>query len=255
MDSEPDLYLLGSGIYGFSDITLYTQSILQTCKTAFYLQDSPSLRRYLEKMTANPVNLLPLYYIEGRDRLEIYEDIVAHVIDAAVKQRPTALLLHGNPIVCSTISQRLLEAAKNRSLSTEVVPAVSCLDRIFVDLRLDIAERGLQIFEASNAVAGSIPLLDSVDLLMLQIGALNNPCATRTDHTPREEVLRLKDYLGNYYLPDHVMYVVTAAYEVGVDTLITRTCLADLEHVAEAMTYTASLFIPARGAVILPDDT
>jgi uncharacterized protein YabN with tetrapyrrole methylase and pyrophosphatase domain len=250
MNSEADLFLLGSGIHSFQDITLCTQSILERCKTVFYLHDFPSLQKYLIKITGNPVNLLPLYYIDGRDRIDIYEDIVAHVVDNAIKQQPTALLLHGNPIIYSTISQRLLEEAKKHSLVTEIVPAVSSLDRILVDLRVDIAERGLQVLEASRAIRIPVPLVNTVDLLLLQIGALNNSYATRKDHAPSKEVLLLKNYLSNSYPLDHLMYVVESAYEIGFETQITQTKLAQLEQSAKAMTYTASLFVPARGAVI-----
>jgi uncharacterized protein YabN with tetrapyrrole methylase and pyrophosphatase domain len=247
-----DLFLLGSGIYSFLDITLYTQSILKKCKTVFYLHDLPSLDQYLRKITANPINLVPLYYLDGRDRTEIYEDIVDHVIRHAVKKRPTSLLLHGNPVVFSTITQRLLEEAPRHSLAIEIVPAVSSLDRIFVDLRLDIAERGLQVVEASRAVDIPIPVANSIDLLMLQIGALNNSYATRNQHASLEDAVQLKDYLSNYYPPDHLTYIVESTVEIGFETVITRTRLADMEQSASAMTYTASLFVPAVGALIVP---
>lgn len=183
--SSANVFLLGSGIYSFFDITLYTQSILKKCKTVFFLHDLPSLEQYLQKITANPVNLLPVYYLDGRDRSEIYDDIVAHVIDGARKERPIALLLHGNPVVYSTISQRLIQECISRAIQIEVVPAVSSLDRMFVDLRLDIAARGLQIHEASRAVRTPIPIISTVDLLILQVGSIGNPCATRNQHLRR----------------------------------------------------------------------
>jgi uncharacterized protein YabN with tetrapyrrole methylase and pyrophosphatase domain len=254
INSGADLFLLGSGIYSFLDITLYTQSILKKCKTVFYLHDLPSLDQYLSKITANPINLVPLYYLDGRDRTEIYEDIVRHVISCAVIKRPTGLLLHGNPVVFSTITQRLLDEAPRHSLAVEIVPAVSSLDRIFVDLRLDIAERGVQVVEASYAVGIPIPVVNSVDLLMLQIGALNNSYATRNQHASLEDVVQLKNYLSKFYPPDHLMYIVESTVEIGFETIITRTRLTDMEQSASAMTYTASLFVPAAGTRIVPFD-
>jgi uncharacterized protein YabN with tetrapyrrole methylase and pyrophosphatase domain len=245
MNSQADLFLLGSGIYSFFDITLYTQSILKKCKTVFYLHDLPSLDQYLEQITANPINLMPIYYLDGRDRTEVYEDIVAHVISQATQERPTALLLHGNPIVYSTISERLLEEASKHEIKIDLVPAVSCLDRIFVDLNLDIGERGLQVLEASRAIGRSMPIVKSIDLLMLQIGSINNSYATRNQNCPVDEALQLKQYLSNFYPADHLVYIVESAVEVGFETLITSTPLAEIERSSEAMTYTASLFVPA----------
>ena len=242
-----DLFLLGTGILSFFDITLYTQSVLKKCSTVFYLHDLPTLDQYLKKITAKPINLMPLYYLDGRDRGEIYKDIVSHVLEAVTKEQPVALLLHGNPILYSTISQRLLKECAERVIKIEVVPAMSCLDRIFVDLGVDIAERGVQIYEASRAIRTPIPIVNSVDLLILQIGPIHNPNAARNKAAAAEDALELKDYLERFYPPDHMTYIVESAVEIGYDTLVTPTRLAELEQAAERMTYTATLFIPACG--------
>jgi precorrin-2 methylase len=243
-DTNADLFLLGSGIHSFFDVTLYTQSVLQKCSTVFYLHDLPSLDQYLMQVTAKPINLMPLYYHDGRNQRDIYEDIVSHVLHAVEKQRPVALILHGNPILYSTISRRLLEECSKRAIETEVVPAISCLDRIFVDLRLDIAERGLQIYEASRAIRRSMPIINSADLLVLQIASIRRR-ASRNETARIEDVLKLKHYLRKFYPPTHKMYVIESSVEIGFSTLIAPIILSKLEQVAKRMTYTASLFVPA----------
>jgi uncharacterized protein YabN with tetrapyrrole methylase and pyrophosphatase domain len=247
-NSNADLFLLGTGIYSFFDITLYTQSVLRKCSTVFYLHEVPTLDEYLKQITVKPVNLMPIYYLDGRDRDCIYEDIVSHVLETVTKERPIALLLHGHPILYSTISQRLLTECAERAIKIEVAPAISCLDRIFVDLRLDISERGLQIYEASRALRTPIPIVNSVDLLILQIGSINNPNATRNQPAAAEDTLELKDYLAKFYPPDHVIYIVESTVEIGCDTLITPVQLAKLEQARAMMTYTSTLFVPACGA-------
>jgi uncharacterized protein YabN with tetrapyrrole methylase and pyrophosphatase domain len=244
---NPDLYLLGTGIYSFFDISLYTQSVLRKCSTVFYLHDLPTLDKYLKQITAKPINLMPLYYSDGRDRSRIYEDIVVHVLQAVTKERPIALLLHGNPILYSTVSQRLLKKCAERGITIEIVPAISCLDRIFVDLRIDIAERGLQVYEASRTVHMSVPIVNSVDLLILQVGSVRNPNAARNQPAAAEDALELKAYLGKFYPPDHLMYIVESAVEIGFETLITPVRLTEFEQMTTRMTYTASLFVPATG--------
>jgi uncharacterized protein YabN with tetrapyrrole methylase and pyrophosphatase domain len=251
-NSSVDLFLLGTGIYSFFDITLYTQSVLKKCTTVFYLHDLPTLDQYLKQITAKPINLMPIYYLDGRERSDIYEDIVSHVLKAVAKEQPIALLLHGNPILYSTISQRLLEECAARTIKIEVVPAISCLDRIFVDLGVDIAERGLQIYEASHAIRTPIPIINSVDLLILQIGPIHNPNATRNEPAAAEDALELKDYLGKFYPPDHTMYIVESTVEIGFETLIAPVRLAELEQAAAKMTYTATLFVPACGVTVDP---
>ncbi len=136
------LYILGSGVLSFFDVTLYTQIILRQCKTVFYLHGLPTLERFLKEITPNPVNLMPQFYLDGRIRTDIYQDIARHVMDGAVREKPIGFLSHGHPLVYSSISRLILDACKERGNRVEVVPAVSSLDRMFVDLELDIAERG-----------------------------------------------------------------------------------------------------------------
>jgi len=240
-----DLFLLGSGIFSFFDVTLYTQKILAACKTVYHLHDLPTLERYLAEITPNPVNLMPVYYVDGRKRDDIYEDIVRHVIDGAEKEQPVALLMHGHPLVYSTISQRILEVCGERGLRVDVVPALSSLDRIFVDLGLDIASRGLQILHASAVVPERLPLNPHVDCIFFQIASIMNPLATRGRSSLPEEVTPFKDYLLDFYPPEHVVHVVESAVELGFETRITPSQLGRLEDIAPAMTYTSSLFVQA----------
>jgi hypothetical protein len=60
----------------FLDISLYTQKVLRECRTVYFLHDLPTLERYLHEITLRAVNLAPIYYLDGRNRTDIYEDIV-----------------------------------------------------------------------------------------------------------------------------------------------------------------------------------
>jgi uncharacterized protein YabN with tetrapyrrole methylase and pyrophosphatase domain len=245
LENRVDLFLLGSGVYSFFDVTLYTQSILKKCEAVFYLHDMPTLDQYLRKVTQNPINLLPLYYTDGRHRTEIYEDVVAHVMKGVKASRPAAVLLHGHPLVCSTISQRLIEECRARSVEVEVVPALSSLDRIFVALELDFGRRGLQLVEATAAVGQNLQIAPKLDLLLYQIGALNNDHASRVRSARMEDVEHLKNYLLKFYPPDHLLYVVECAVEIGFETKITSAKLGQLELACDTMDYTSTLFVPA----------
>lgn len=244
MTLEPDIYLLGSGIYSFLDLTVLTQHILTAkCKTVYFLHELPSFEKYLKKLVPEAQNLLPLYYIDGRDRDQIYDDIVRHVVETENSRRPAALCLHGHPLVYSSISQRLLRACENRGLAIEIVPAVSSLDRMFVDLRLDIGERGVQIFNAASAVLKGIPLNPHVGCFLFQIGSLNNVAARKEPAKP-EELRTLKTYLHKFYPKNHVVKIIESAVEVGFTSRVTEIDLSRLETAAENFDYNASMYIP-----------
>jgi uncharacterized protein YabN with tetrapyrrole methylase and pyrophosphatase domain len=245
MNLHADLFLLGSGIRSFLDVTLSTQKILRECQVVYFLHNIPSLERYLHEIAPRAENLMPIYYLDGRKRSDIYQDIARHVLDGMTQARPVALLLHGHPLVYSDISQLLIAQCGARGLRVEIVPAVSSLDRIFVDLNLDIGKRGVQIFEATLAVRNSIALNPTVDTLLLQVGSLDSPIATRERNARPEEALLLGQYLERFYPRGHVGYFVESSVELGFESCVTPAEIGNLDLAASAMNYTTTLYIPA----------
>jgi uncharacterized protein YabN with tetrapyrrole methylase and pyrophosphatase domain len=243
-ENEPDIYLLGSGIYSFLDITLLTQHILtEKCRTVYCLHDLPSLEQYLARLTPHAQNLMPVYYRDGRDRSDIYDDIVRHVLATPAEKRPAGLLLHGHPLVYSTISQRLIAECADAGLVLEIVPGVSSLDRMFVDLRLDIGEDGVQVYNASGVLVRNTPLNPGAGCFILQIGALTGT-ATRAATARPEEISRLKNYLLKFYPPEHPVSIVESAVEIGFQSRVTEIELQKLDEMDEAFNYNASLYLP-----------
>lgn len=242
---EADLYLLGSGVQSFFDLSLGTQYLLEECGQVFCLHDMPSLERYLARLTPEPVNLLPRYYREGRDRGEIYDDIVAHVLGACRPEgEPVAFLMHGHPLFYSTISERLLERGREVGLRVVAVPGVSSLDRMFVDLELDPARHGLQVLEATSALAAKKPLCTDHDLLFLQVGGISDLTATRTGTAREDAVAEFRDYLLGSYPPSHPVRIVECAVEVGFEAQVTEVPLGRLVEAAPVLNYNASAHLP-----------
>lgn len=244
LGSVADIYLLGSGMCSFLDITLSTQDILRRCAEVYSLHDLPSLERYLAKVCRKTRNLLPVYYRDGRERAEIYHDVARHVIDAAQRERPVALLMHGHPLVYSAISRLIIDGAAHGGLQLEVLPAVSSLDRMFVDLRLDIAVHGVQVYLASMAVERNIPLNPGADCILFQVGHLFSHLSQRLVPTAPEEIDPLSTYLRRFYPATHLVQVVECAVELGVQGRVTPSSIAELSAHHQAFNYNASLHIP-----------
>lgn len=243
-ERDADIYLLGSGIYSFLDMTLLTQHILMNqCKTLYYLHDLPSLEKYVKKIIPKARNLLPLYYRDGRNRNQIYHDIVDHVVSTKAKLRPVGLLLPGHPLVFSTISQLLISSCKESGLRLEIVPGISALDRMCVNLKLDIATDGVQIFNAATAVIQNIQLNPNVGCFLFQVGSFNH-IAARNEVALEEEVRRLQEYLLQFYPVGHKAKIVECSVEVGFADRVTDIVLGDLEKVRDVFDYNATMYLP-----------
>lgn len=241
-----DIYLLGSGVRSFLDITLETQNILQNCNVVYCLHDLPSLERYLNKICKRVVNLMPIYYKDGINRNDIYTQIVHHVVEHAKNEKPIALLLHGHPLVFSSISQLLLDEAPKAALDIETHAGVSSLDQLFVELKLDIAANGVQIFNAPYAINRSITLNPNVDCILLQVTHITSMLAQRKVENEQKETIPLQNYLEQFYSQNQPVYIVECAVEIGIPSQITSTTVGDLPIHAARLNYNASMYIPAQ---------
>jgi Protein containing tetrapyrrole methyltransferase domain and MazG-like (predicted pyrophosphatase) domain len=248
---KKDIYLAGSGIRSFLDLTLYTQKILKECEVIYSTVGIPTLEDYLKGIAKRVVDLRSKYYLEGRNRMDIYRDITKHVMEGARKTPPVALLMHGHPLLFVTLAQWIQDLAGQEKLSVEVIPAVSCLDRLFVDLNLDIGPKGIQIFAANLAMSQNLPLNPRVDCLLFQIGA---PFGLQHEFRPTypEDIAPLQEYLLRYYPSENPVTVVESAIELGPESKLSHGRLGALQELALAFNYTASLYIPAA---ILPSSS
>lgn len=245
IQGKADIYLLGSGIKSIYHITLETRLILSSCKELYYYHDLPSLEEYFRSIHPEPVNLLERFYIDGMDRGEIYSSTVAFVIERAMANPGIAFITHGHPLVGSTISQLLIEAAGKNGLNLEILSAVSCFDSIVTDLRIDPIQNGLMIIEASDLLGHSEPMNPHIDCILMQIADIGSPVASRKKEHGADRLSELKAYLLRYYPSDHQVSIIESSVEVGFPGEIRTVALRKLDGISFTLLYNHSLYIPA----------
>jgi uncharacterized protein YabN with tetrapyrrole methylase and pyrophosphatase domain len=103
-----DIYLLGTGIKGFSHITLETNYILKNCNEVYYVNPVHSLEAYLKKINPKSFNLIGLYK-DFRSATDVYEELAQIIIKRAKEISKISFLSHGNPIIFSTPSQIIIK--------------------------------------------------------------------------------------------------------------------------------------------------
>ncbi len=242
---KADIYLLGSGIRSIYHITLETRSILGSCEELYYYHDLPSLEEYFRSIHPGPVNLLERFYIDGMDRGEIYTATVDFLIERARVNPGIAFITHGHPLVGSTISQLLIEAAGKNGLKLEIHSAISCFDSIVTDLRIDPVQNGLMIIEASDLLGHAEPMNPRIDCILMQIADIGSPVASRKKEHGAEGLSGLKAYLLRYYPPDHRVSIIESSVEVGFPGEIRTVPLGKLDGISFTLLYNHSLYIPA----------
>jgi uncharacterized protein YabN with tetrapyrrole methylase and pyrophosphatase domain len=236
------IYLVGTGITGLRQITPEAVAALRTSHVVFYLDQSIGMGEYLNQLCPNVINLSS-YYKEGLDRGETYRRISATVFSAALEDPPVALALYGHPLVFALPPFQLMALARVFDLRAKVIPGLSSLDTMFVDLNLDPAVDGLQIYEATDVVVRQRPLQPDVPCFLLQVGSFGTSIFSLQSNAPSRFAV-LRDYLLRFYPPEHEVSGVTSAGHPLVSPTISKFKLKFLEQHAAQLDYGVTLYIP-----------
>lgn len=243
--AQADIFLLGSGIKSFYQLTLEARYVLGECSELYYYHDLPSFEKYIKDIHRHPVSLLKKFYLDGRERGDIYQDTVDFLIERARKNPGIAFITHGHPLVGSTLSQMLMSTAREEGLQVEVCSGVSCFDTIMTDLKLDPVENGLLFLEASLLLAKPFLIQSALDTVLMQIAQIGSSLAKRTEEHSSSQLSELKSLLLKHYPPNHPLSIVESSVEVGFESVVFGLTLGELDSTDFPLLYNHSLFIPA----------
>ncbi|MGD0176776.1 MAG: SAM-dependent methyltransferase [Candidatus Bathyarchaeia archaeon] len=238
-----DLSIVGIGIRGVSEITPETERILRRSTEIFYMDPRPIVSRYFNKVNRNSHNLLKRYK-ENRKAYDVYEELSSLVINSALKKPGACYATYGNPMIYDTITQLILQKAISRRLKVEIVPAVSALDSVLVDLRLPILDEGLQIFEANRLVLHRQRIESSVPCLIFGVGSFGTVIITIGRRSTEKRYLLLEKHLRQFYPSTHPIHLVESSLHPHMRNRITKTMMNRLGKMYKRINYNTTLYIP-----------
>ena len=179
-------------------------------------------------------------YRPGRDQREVYEELVETALEGVRHGRDVCMVTYGNPAVFDDACHEAVRRAREGGYPAEMLPAVSAIDCLFVDLGVDPGRHGLQLFEATDYLTSERTPDTGVPLVLWQISVVGG--TRTTDTVNRNGLKRLADRLANLYGEDHEVVVYEAApFPVGGPT-IDRLRVAELPE-AE-IPGLSSLYVP-----------
>lgn len=141
------------------------------------------LERLDERMTAAD---------EPADALLAAADVIFKQTEV---ERPVVVLVPGNPLFLNSLSRFLLAEGAVRKLTVQRLAGVSQVDVIVNELGIDVAARGLQVFDVVGVTGGrSLPVPGVPTILLRLADLLANDAASLST---------LKEALGAVYPSDH----------------------------------------------------
>lgn len=238
-EEQKDLYIIGTGIKGLSQLTLEAREALVRCRKVFHLT---SVHDELEGICSDVENNAPMYWTGERQRV-VYERIVQKIMAEVEKGPGVANVIYGHPLFFDDINMHLIRLARERNLSYEVIPGVSCLDTLSVDLEIDYGD-GVQIFEVQDMVYRDHPLNPRIHAIILQIGQFGSNLTIPKVPQTEGRFAPLEQHLLKYYPPDHVVTVAFSQRDNEYGQFQMRCAITELDANRERIFKGTTLHVP-----------
>jgi uncharacterized protein YabN with tetrapyrrole methylase and pyrophosphatase domain len=201
-----DIYVVGLGIMTVYHVTREAEAAMKASKHIFYVDNSFGIEEYLQTLGGAITSLMPEYQ-QGVDRRRAYQAMATRVIDAALEDAPVCFATYGHPHMYVYPTQLIKKAAALLDLTTRIVPGVSALDTVLIDVGLDPGGYGLQIYEATDLLARERPLQADVPCVLWQVATVETGLYT-DQRGNAERFTRLERYLLQFYPSDHLVTMV-----------------------------------------------
>src|SRR5262249_22515976 len=201
-----DIAVVGLGIVGSHQITREAEETIRRSNETFVIDSAVGVLDYLRTLCPKVTDLKTVYEF-GIHRRLIYRQMASVVTAAAMERPPVCFAAYGHPKLYCYPTTLLQRAARVLNLKIEVLPGVSSLDTLMIDVNLDPGFDGLQVYDATDLLVHKRRVKIGVTCFIMQaaivLATYNRPIAPKT-----ENFQRLENYLLEFYPADHKDIVV-----------------------------------------------
>lgn len=237
-----DIAAVGLGIAGIHQITREVEETISRCTQTFVTDIAIGVVDYLKTLCPNVVDLTSQEEL-GSHRILIYRRMAAEVVAAAVENSPVCFATYGHPKMYCYPTILIQRAAKLLDLKVMVLPGISSLDTLLVDLGIDPGFDGLQIYEATDLVIRRRPLQTDVSCVILQapivMEAYNKPGSPSIDN-----LRLLQNYLLDFYPDQHNAILIVSKTHPLLEPIMQKIPLGRLVMAMQQGFSVGTLFIP-----------
>lgn len=247
-----DIGIVGTGIVGTHQLTREAEEVIRRCTRTFLIESGYGIAEYLQELNPDVVQLATLYE-PGGNRLPTYRKMAAEVVSAAIAEPPVCLATYGHPWVYCYPTTLITRAAPLLGLHVEVFPGISSFDTLLVDLGIDIAFNGVQMYEATDLLLRRRPIQPDVTCIIWQPTIFGDPTYPTEPYTSAQ-FEPLQDYLLRFYPPEHEASLVMTKTFPLTRSVVQHLRLRDLAAELERGPYAGTLYIPAVEQRPVEDD-
>jgi uncharacterized protein YabN with tetrapyrrole methylase and pyrophosphatase domain len=233
------LTIVGTGIAAGWHLTSESREALEGADLVLFLVAEPVAASWLS--TLNPRSRsLARHYRPGATREEIYGSIVDEILEEVRAGGNVCVAFYGHPAVFVRPSHDALRRAVEEGFEARMLPALSALDCLFVDLGIDPADTGLQSYEATEFLVHERRPDPSAALVLWQISVIGQEGAS--PDADRRGLSVLAEYLAGWYPSDHEVVLYEASPYPIASAAIQRLPLVELAQAQPSAM--ATLYVP-----------
>ena len=237
-----DIAVVGLGVAGVHQATREVEETIKRSSRVFVTDMALGVVEYLRTLCPTVTNLYTDYTV-GSHRIEIYRRMASVVVATALESAPVCFATYGHPKMYCYPTTLIQRAARVLDLNVTVLPGISSLDTLMVDLDIDPAMDGLQMYEATDVIVRRRPIQSDVPCVILQaaiaLDPYNNPGQSNA-----EGAELLQNHLLQFYPADHRATLIVSRTHPLLDPIEVSFPIGELAAAVSRSSNVATMMIP-----------
>lgn len=238
------IVIVGTGMVAPRDLTLGGLEEIRAADVVAYSAPWPGVHSWLSTIGPLAIRDISSLYRENGVDADNYEAILQELISLSSQFASVVYLVPGNPTLGVTTTARLLALGRSQGIDVTVIPGVSSLDTISVDLEVDYLERGTVAIDSNRLLLYRIQLDPTLGVVIYHPASVGTSLVDFSSPWRSNRIELLQSYLLGTYPPSHPIVLVLCASAPGAVPEVIRGELSQLSSKVEQIKYGSSLYIP-----------
>jgi len=235
----PKLIVVGSGIKSIAHLTEESKRVIQQADKVLYLLNEDHMKEWVRQEAKQSESLESIYFSDT-NRAIAYQKITDYIVEQYEHYNVLCVVFYGHPTL---FADSALQAVKNINASggdAIVLPAVSSMDCLFADLKVDPGKSGLFSIEATELLLFERNIDTYAHNIIWQIANIG-----RGDRKATNYFNVLREYLLEFYPQNQLMCLYEAPLLPA--TPFNATWFKLTELLKQPFNHTTTLYIPPKG--------
>jgi precorrin-2 methylase len=243
------LVLVGAGVAAVSHMTLEAIGHIKAADIVFYHATNGIAAAHIRELNSNVVDLRQ-YHEDQKVRKITYIQMAELMLRQVRLGKNVVGVFHGHPGVLVMAARRALAIAEIQGYETHLLPAVSSIDCLFADLRVDPANYGVQILKAGSVLEGDVPLATAGHVVILQVGFVGDPTFSFSGFKHTQHALFFERLIEKYGKQQEAVYYVASNFPGFGPMMVPRPLAEYLDPELWAKMGPGTLYLPPLGMTL-----